>query len=121
MYKKILFICCIFLLSGCTRISNDNQYIDLVNHCLVEKKITNDVALGYKYYIPRGVEKIHDYDYNQEFLVDNTSIYLYVDIVSYYYKKELQGILRLISWVMSIFFLWYIIILRLRYILMKKI
>ncbi len=90
MYKKILFICCIFLLSGCTRISNDNQYIDLVNHCLVEKKITNGVALGYKYYIPRGVEKIHDYDYNQEFLVDNTSIYLYVDIVSYYYKKELQ-------------------------------
>ena len=79
MYKKILFICCIFLLSGCTRISNDNQYIDLVNHCFVEKKITNDVALGYKYYIPRGVEKIHDYDYNQEFLVDNTSIYLYVD------------------------------------------
>ena len=52
--------------------------------------MTNDVARGYRYYVPRGVKKIHDYDYNQTFLIDDCTVYLYVDIISYYYKKELQ-------------------------------
>lgn len=90
IFKEILFICFIFLIAGCTKIDDSDNYIGLVSDCFTDKKITNDVSLGYKYYVPKGVEKVHDYDYNQEFLVDNTSIYLYVDIISYYYKKELQ-------------------------------
>ncbi len=90
MRKKILLICFAFFLSGCTRIDETNQYINLINNSFTTKNITNSVSLGYKYYIPRGVKKIHDYDYNQVFLSDETSIYLYVDIISYYYKKELK-------------------------------
>ncbi len=51
--------------------------------------MTNNVALGYKYYLPKGVKKLKDYDYNQVFLVDGDYLYLYVDIISYYYKKEI--------------------------------
>ena len=89
MHKKVLLVCLTFLLVGCTRVDGVDDYISLVNDCLVDRAVTNDVSLGYKFYVPRGVRKIRDYDYNQVFLVDNTSIYLYVDIVSYFYKKDL--------------------------------
>lgn len=91
MLKKILVICLCFLLLGCQKISNDNNYIGLVNNCLNDNHMTNDVSLGYQYYVPKGVKKVHDYDYNQVFLVDDTTMYLYVDIVSYFYQKELKN------------------------------
>lgn len=89
MHKKVLLICFIFLLVGCKKIENSDNYIELVNNCLTDHYVTNDVALGYQFYIPRGVRKLHDYDYNQVFLVDGDYIYLYVDIISYFYKKEM--------------------------------
>ncbi|MBQ6495397.1 MAG: hypothetical protein IJI49_05285 [Bacilli bacterium] len=91
MHKKIIFIMLLVILStGCTRIEKeDNNYNDIIIECLSKKIITNEVARGYKFYIPKGVKLIKNYDYNQKFLIDNDDIYLYVDIVSYYYKKEL--------------------------------
>lgn len=89
MTKKILIICLLFLLLGCKRVNNDENYIEYVKNCLNDTKITNNVSLGYKYYIPKGVKKIHDYDYNQTFLNKDTKLYLYVDIISYYHNKEL--------------------------------
>lgn len=89
MTRKILIICLLFLLLGCKRIDNNDNYIEFVNNCLNNNKITNNVALGYKYYLPKGVKKIHDYDYNQILLNKTTKIYLYVDIISYFYNKEL--------------------------------
>ena len=90
MHKKILLICLTFLLVGCTRTDKTEDYMALINNCLSIKADTNDVSIGYKYYVPKGIRKINDYDYNQVFLANNTKIYLYVDIISYYYKKELQ-------------------------------
>ena len=91
MYKKILLICLTFLLVGCTRIDKKDNYIELVNDCLIDKANTNNVSLGYKYYVPKGIRKLQDYDYNQVFLTsDRETIYLYVDIVSYYYDKEIK-------------------------------
>ncbi len=90
MRKRMFILCFLFILTGCTKVNNPSEYINLVTECLASNKITNDVSLGYKYYVPRGVEKVHDYNYNQVFLSDNCSLYLYVDIISYYYKKTLQ-------------------------------
>ena len=90
MHKKLLLICLAFLLVGCKRIDNEKDYVKLVNNCLVDKISTNDVSQGYKFYIPKGIKKVQDYNYNQVFLANDTSIYLYVDIVSYYYKRELN-------------------------------
>ena len=89
MHKKIILVCLTFLLVGCVRVDKVDDYGVLIRQCLVNHVVTNDVSLGYQYYVPRGVRKIHDYDYNQVFLVDGTSIYLYVDIISYFYKKEM--------------------------------
>ena len=90
MHKKILLIFLIFLLIGCKKIeNNDNNYIELINDCLKKNSVTNEVSRGYKYYLPKGAKKLHDYDYNQIFKVDNNYIYLYIDVISYYHKKDL--------------------------------
>ena len=69
---------------------DDKDYNSIIISCLTRKIITNEVARGYKFYIPKGVKLIKNYDYNQKFTVDNDEIYLYVDIVSYYYKNKLR-------------------------------
>lgn len=89
MYKKLILICFLLLLCGCTKVSDNNNYIESVQACLNNHSITNTVSTGYKYYVPRGVRKVRDYDYNQVLLVDKSYMYLYVDIISYYYDKEL--------------------------------
>ena len=50
MYKKIILICFIFLLAGCTNINDNKDYVNLVKNCFTSKKVINDVSLGYKYY-----------------------------------------------------------------------
>lgn len=90
MLKKILLVCFSFLLVGCVRVDQFKDYSTLIDDCLVDHVTTNEVSLGYRYYVPKGVRKIHDYDYNQVFLIDGASVYLYVDIVSYFHKKEIK-------------------------------
>ena len=91
MHKKVLFIMLLVILStGCARIEKeDNNYNDLIVNCLTKKAITNDVARGYKFFTPKGVKLIKNYDFNQKFLIDDDYVYLYVDIVSYYYQNKL--------------------------------
>ena len=91
MRKKILVIFLLFLLVGCKKIDNNSSnYIELVTNCLNDKHITNNVSLGYKYYVPKGVKKVKDFDYNQIFLIDGSRAYLYVDVISYFYDKEIN-------------------------------
>ena len=40
-------------IEDCKQINKDDNYIEKIHNCLGEKKITNEVALGYKYYIPK--------------------------------------------------------------------
>ena len=89
MRKKIIIIFLLFLLLGCKKINNNDKYISLVTNCLNDKGITNNVSLGYKYYVPKGVKKVKDFDYNQIFLIDDSKVYLYVDVISYFYDKEI--------------------------------
>ena len=63
MRKKLIFIFCLLLLSGCKQITEDTNYVAKVNNCLKEDIITNGVGLGYKFYVPKGVKKLKDYDY----------------------------------------------------------
>lgn len=91
MKKKILTIFLLFLLLGCKKIEkNNDNYIELVTNCLNDKGITNNVSLGYKYYVPKGVKKVKDFDNNQIFLIDGSKVYLYIDVISYFYDKEIN-------------------------------
>ena len=84
----LLFV--IFLLTGCVKI--DNSSVDIIiNNTLNDKNyVMNTVSSGYKFYLPFGVRQIVDNDNNQVFMIGDTKVYLYVDVVSFYYKNKLN-------------------------------
>ena len=91
MYKKrMIAILCLVLLSGCKQISSDDDYVSLVYNCFSTDTMTNNVSQGYKYYIPKGVIQLKDFNYNQSFLIEDNYLYLYVDVISYFYQKKLN-------------------------------
>lgn len=53
-------------------------------------KTYNKVGKGYKYYAPRGVVRIDSEDYNDVLKRGDNKYYLYVDVVSYYYKSKID-------------------------------
>lgn len=91
MKKTFILLLILVLCVGCTRIDNiENK--DLIIEAVLnsKEKPTNTTSLGYKYYLPIDVLKISDIDYNQKFKIDNDYIYMYSDIVSYYYNNSLN-------------------------------
>lgn len=90
--KRVFILSLILLLCvGCTRIDDTENYSTITDEIIKsDKKEVNTTALGYKYYLPIGVEKVYDKDYNQKLKYEDTYIYLYVDAVSYYYRNSLN-------------------------------
>ena len=88
MKKKFLLLMVLLLCIGCTRINNNNY--DVIVNDVIENSnnIYNTNSLGYKYYLPFSINKVYDKDYNQIFKVNDTYMYLYVDVISYYYKNN---------------------------------
>lgn len=89
--KKIAFILVsIFLFTGCTTIKIENISVEDTINTIIEKDINlyNRVFEGYKFYLPRGLKLITKNDYNMEILSGNDTFYLYVDIISRYYKTK---------------------------------
>ncbi len=88
--RIIFMLLSVFLLSGCTvvRITTDN--IDTIVSVVLSKDNTlyNTIGKGYKYYKPRGVSYIDTSEYNEKLYSNGNYYYLYVDINSYFYKKE---------------------------------
>ena len=86
----VLFFVCV-ILQGCTILRVDNyDYEQMMNTVLsLNIKNYNTVGNGYKYYIPMGLKKESSLEYNDILRKDNILYYLYVDVVGYYYKKEL--------------------------------
>lgn len=91
MYKKncMFLIAIILLLTGCSKItSNLDEVVSAV--MTKDSNYVNTVSTGYELYIPTGVKQMVDNEYNQQFKIGNRYIYLYVDIISYYYKNMLN-------------------------------
>lgn len=87
----LLAIIFVFLITGCTVVRIDTSSIDNIVNVILSKdnKIYNRVGKGYKYYKPRGVNYIDTNEYNEKLYCNGNYYYLYVDIISYYYKKEI--------------------------------
>jgi len=88
MKKFLLLLTLTLLMTGCTVVRIDNN-IDNVIKLTIEKKsnnLFNTTVEGYKYYLPRSVKIIDNSNYNQTFYNEGNYMYLYVDIISYYYK-----------------------------------
>lgn len=84
----LLFV--IFLLTGCVKIDNSSVDIIIDNTLNDKNYVMNTVSSGYKFYLPFGVRQIVDNDNNQVFMIGDTKVYLYVDVVSFYYKNKLN-------------------------------
>lgn len=97
MWKKISLMMVLILLVGCSRIDvNTENYDEVIEQVWKgEDSCVNEVSIGYQYYLPRSVQLLENNDYNQIFKVGNDKIYLYVDIVSYYYESDLSFSSRL--------------------------
>lgn len=90
MKKIFILVGLLLLCTGCMRIDNANNYNDIISMVVSNPKKANKTSIGYTYYLPLGVETVKDNDYNQKLKTDNIDMYLYVDIVSYYYKNTLN-------------------------------
>ena len=90
MKKIIISLMLIFLVTGCTVVRIDTKSINNTINVILSKDndLYNTVGKGYKYYKPRGVTYIDTNEYNEKLYSNGNYYYLYVDINSYYYKKE---------------------------------
>ncbi len=91
MHKKkfMFFIIIVLLLTGCTKITDNLD--EVVDATIIDSKLpANTVSTGYELYIPTGVKQVTDSNNNQKFKIGNRYIYLYVDMVSYYYHNMLN-------------------------------
>ena len=86
--RKILLLCCLLLLAGCSVVRIDTSNVDNIINVVLSKNndLYNQIGKGYKYYVPRGVTYIDTNDYNDVLYSDGNYYYLYIDVVSYYYK-----------------------------------
>lgn len=92
MKKGLLILLILVILSGCSISRIDNYDNDkIINKVLsFDIKMLNKVGNGYKYYTPKGVVRIDSNSYNETLKRKDTLYYLYVDVVSYYYKNKIE-------------------------------
>ena len=91
MKKFLILLLLTVFLSGCTRTDNEIEYKNIADNIINSStNLVNTDTKGYKYYLPKGVSLIYNIDFNQKFRILDEDIYMYVDIVSYYYKKDLN-------------------------------
>lgn len=90
MHKKLfILLIIIFTLTGCVKL--DHNMDDIIDQVMKNKtNYSNTVSNGYKFYKPLGVRQISDKDNNQIFNISGVNVFLYVDVVSYYYKNILN-------------------------------
>ena len=90
--KKCIILVFIMLLSGCSVVRIDTKDPDNIVDVVLSKNNTlyNKDGQGYKYYIPNGVNYIDTDDLVQTLYFKGEYLYLYVDIVSYYYKTDIN-------------------------------
>lgn len=90
--KKIIIIIMLIICTGCTVVRIDTDSIDNITSVVLSKenKLYNRVGKGYKYYLPRGAIYIDTNGFNEKIYSGGNYYYLFVDAVSYYYKKNIS-------------------------------
>ncbi len=91
--KKVIFLFLLLLLvTGCSKENIDvNNYEDILDTFLSKPtSLVNNYSSGYKYYLPAGVRVVDSKDYNDKLYYNGEYYYLFIDIVSYYYKSNIN-------------------------------
>lgn len=93
--KKILIVIVTILVltTGCSNVLNlKNASVDtIVDKTINSKyKLDNHINRGFKYYLPRELSVIKQDEQNEIIKYDGYDFYLYVDLISYYNKKDVN-------------------------------
>lgn len=92
MKRIILLLSILCLTSACTNLRKID-YKEIINEVIKENinnKFYNHVGSGYKYYLPKYMSVKHSLNYNEKINSNDYTYYLYLDIVSYYNKKNIN-------------------------------
>ena len=87
--KKILLI--FIFTTGCVNIKKID-YKDNINNVIRQNdnnKIYNRFSSGYKYYLPKYMSVKNSLNYNEQIISNDYTYYLYIDIISYFNKKDI--------------------------------
>ena len=91
MKKVMVLLISILLLTGCyNNIVSDDTNTILNTFLGKNTKLVNTYSEGYKYYLPNEIKVDAKNDYNEVLDYNGYKYYLYVDVVGYYYKKEVD-------------------------------
>ena len=93
--KKILIVIVTILVftTGCSNVLNlKSASVDtIVDKTINSKyKLDNHINRGFKYYLPRELAVIKQDEQNEVIKYNDYDLYLYVDLISYYNKKEVN-------------------------------
>lgn len=102
MKKITIMLLSILLLAGCTAIDISKMESYQIMEEILSKNVEmyNNSFEGYKLYIPQGLKVIDKNNNNIKIYGNKETLYLYVDIVSYYYKEK-QEFKEVTSYVLS--------------------
>ncbi len=91
--KKVLVLILVCLLaSGCINI-NDSSYEQIVSTTTGSKyNVYNTYRKGYKFYLPVGLYIEDSNDYNEIIRSEKEKFYLYIDLISYLSKNEIEHV-----------------------------
>lgn len=88
MKKYLLIFLILFILTGCTNIK-ELDYDNIIEKIFSEKKQKSNTYMeGYKLYLPNHMTLIKDLKGNDILYSYGDKYYLYVDLISYYNKKQ---------------------------------
>ena len=90
MKRVLLTLLIVLLMTGCTITRIDKYDFPKIVSTILPLKVKdhNVIGKGYKYYAPKGVTRKSASEYNDILKFNNNYYYLYVDVVSYYYKTD---------------------------------
>ncbi|MDD2469475.1 MAG: hypothetical protein PHI22_00900 [Bacilli bacterium] len=85
----MLLLISLIITTGCNIKQIDDKNIDKMIDTILGTNLNlhNQTSSGYKYYVPRGVRVIDSTSYNEKLYTNGHMYYLYVDVVSYHFKK----------------------------------
>ncbi len=88
--KRLILVIMVLVFSGCSVVRIDTNNINNTIEVVLSKNNTlfNQIGQGYKYYVPRGISYLESNEYNDILYSNGNNYYLYIDVVSYYHKKE---------------------------------
>jgi len=87
--KLVILFIIIATLCGCSIKTMDTEnYGEVIDKIINNDKLyTNVNSTGYSYYLPNGISLGNKTDFNEIFYDGETTYYLYVDVVGYYYNS----------------------------------